>query len=334
MRSAEAPPSAPPPRPTAGDDLTIVVMYHYVRPVDRERWAGIFPLEPAEFEQQLDFLSTYGDIVHPDQIDAPRRSSRPRIVLTFDDGTRDHYTTVLPILRRRGVSGLFGVISGPTHGAPMPNPHMIHWLTSKCDDDAIWNGLASRFGDAALGDVDRARRLYGRDTEVRARIKFALNFVLDHNSAQTCLMNQLSSLGADPIALARDWFVTESQIIEMHRAGMAFAIHAHHHTPYAGPPQQFHRAELHPCEAWLERLLGERVRHYIAAFGGSNTGGDPLGDLAALLAGRGYRHGYLTQAGVVRSAAATFFLPRVDAADLPPRKSRRHLDLLLAPAVT
>jgi peptidoglycan/xylan/chitin deacetylase (PgdA/CDA1 family) len=311
---------------------TIIVMYHYVRRIDRMRWPGIFPLTPAEFETQLDCLSRIGAIIHPDAIDEPARGTRPRIVLTFDDGTRDHYATVFPILRRRRLSGLFGVISGPASGEPMPSPHLIHWLTSQCDDASIWRALCGRFGEAALGDAGRATTLYARDTPLRARIKYALNFALAAAAAQDYLIDQVRALGADSHRLAREWFVTDREIVGMHEAGMAFAVHAHRHRPYAGPPAHYFESELRPCEQWLAALLGARPRHYIAAFGGSNAAGESTGGLAEILAAEGYSHGLLTTAGLAPAPPAAFLLPRLDCADLPPRKSIRELELLLAQA--
>lgn len=312
--------------------VTIIVMYHYVRPVDRTRWPGIFPLAPAEFEAQLDGLSQIGTVIHPDAIDEPARGSRPRIVLTFDDGTRDHYATVFPILRRRRLSGLFGVISGPTRGEPMPNPHMIHWLTSQRDDASIWRALCARFGEAALGDAARATTLYARDTALRARLKFALNFALDYDAARDHLVGQVRALGVDPFRLAREWFITDREIVEMHRTGMAIAVHAHRHRPRAGPPTHYFESELRPCQQWLAALLGARPRHYIAAFGGSNATGESPGALAEILQAEGYCHGYLTTAGVAPAPPTDFLLPRLDCVDLPPRKSIQRLELLRAPA--
>lgn len=332
MRSADVARARRPAALPRGAGTTIVVMYHYVCPVDRARRGGLFPLEPEEFEAQLDFLADLGTIIHPDAIDGAAESARPRIVLTFDDGTRDHYATVFPILRRRGLSGLFGLISGPGHCGVMPNPHLIHWLTSHRDDASIWTAMSSRFGEAALGDPRRARTLYARDAALRARIKFALNFVLDYDAAQEFLADQVRALGVDPQALAREWFIDDTQAAAMHRGGMVLAVHAHRHRPYAGPAKAYFDAELEPCERWLASLTGVQPRHYIAAFGGSSATGESAAPVAGILAARGYHHGYSTAVGVASAPPAGFMLPRVDCAGLPPRNSIRHLELLLTGA--
>ncbi len=306
---------------------TIIVMYHYVRPTDRQHWGGLFPLEPAEFEQQLDYLEALGTIIPAAAMDRPV-AGRRQIVLTFDDGTRDHYEYVFPILQQRGLSGLFGVISGPALGTPLPNVHLIHWLLSQQSDAETWAGLVARFGEARLGAVADAARLYTRDTPLRGRVKLALNFALPYEEAADYLDTAVRQRGTSPEVLAQQWYLSADEIAAMYACGMEFAVHAHRHRPYAGPAERFYQDELEPCAAWLTRLTGARPRYYIAAFGGSQgrlTGdrGD-VRDLAVLLGAGEYRHGFLTERGTEPAPPWQFFLKRVDCADLPPRQDGAH----------
>lgn len=298
---------------------TIIVMYHYVRPVDRQNWGGIFPLGPSEFERQLDYLSSVGRIIRPSELGRVPPEERHQIVLTFDDGTRDHYETVFPILRARGLSGLFGVISGPSTGQRMPNVHLIHWLLSRHTDADIWAYLCKAFGEPCLGDPGRAVQLYHRDEPLRGRIKFALNFALTTEQAGEFLEALAAARGEAPSSLARQWYVSSTEIREMLAGGMELAVHADRHLAFSGDPAAFYDCEIKPCEQWLTELAGRRPEYYIAAFGGSNAGGHPVNGLAGLLAARGYRYGFLTERGIESQPPGRFFLRRIDCADLPPR---------------
>ena len=89
-------------------------MYHYVRPSA----AGLpyFPfLSLADFERQLDdFAESYGFVGREDFVRWAEGGPAPEgVLLTFDDGLRDHAEFVLPALRARGLFGLFYVSSGP-----------------------------------------------------------------------------------------------------------------------------------------------------------------------------------------------------------------------------
>ena len=84
-----------------------ILNYHSVAPGGDE-----FTVAPEEFEHQLDFLVSAGlRTVSLDDLVQHRDVSRG-IVLTFDDGTEDALTRVLPALRKRGMRATFFVITG------------------------------------------------------------------------------------------------------------------------------------------------------------------------------------------------------------------------------
>ncbi|HWE23620.1 MAG TPA: polysaccharide deacetylase family protein [Myxococcales bacterium] len=88
-----------------------ILMYHSVG-------ADSDPLTvaPEEFDAQLDFLQSAGfnTVSLADLIDAQNGAALPRnpVVLTFDDGYLDAYTTVLPRLLQRGQVATFFIVSG------------------------------------------------------------------------------------------------------------------------------------------------------------------------------------------------------------------------------
>ncbi len=86
-----------------------VLMYHYIRvnPDPRDRTGFALSVTPAAFHAQMDYLARNRFHVIPlSQAVAAIRThgplpSRP-VVLTFDDGYADFYTTALPVMRRYG----------------------------------------------------------------------------------------------------------------------------------------------------------------------------------------------------------------------------------------
>ena len=78
-----------------------ILMYHRVTDWPKDRLC----VRPSEFEKQMDFLLSrgYRILALPElgRYNPPRRRSSPAVILTFDDGYRDFYDTVYPILRER-----------------------------------------------------------------------------------------------------------------------------------------------------------------------------------------------------------------------------------------
>ena len=96
-----------------------VLMYHYIRvnPVPYDRLGFNLSVTPADFAAQMDWLARNG--YHPitfTELSAYLNGqhglpSRP-VILTFDDGYADFYTTALPILRAHDFSAVAYVVSG------------------------------------------------------------------------------------------------------------------------------------------------------------------------------------------------------------------------------
>lgn len=125
-----------------------VVMYHYVRPIQRSRYPEIKGLEYEGFKRQIKYLSenyqvldlnSFMTILSDDSL-----IERPSVLLTFDDGFTDHLYHVLPELSLRGIQGCFYPPSRPVLLREMLDVHRIHFtLASTRDVDSVLNRLTS-----------------------------------------------------------------------------------------------------------------------------------------------------------------------------------------------
>ncbi|HKF78783.1 MAG TPA: polysaccharide deacetylase family protein [Candidatus Dormibacteraeota bacterium] len=96
-----------------------ILEYHYIRvnPDPRDRLGFNLSVTPADFAQQMGWLAADG--YHPIDFDDLRGyllsggvlPAKP-VILTFDDGYRDMFTTALPILHAHGFKAVSYVVSG------------------------------------------------------------------------------------------------------------------------------------------------------------------------------------------------------------------------------
>lgn len=91
-----------------------ILMYHHVRVLAPEagRVWRMLTVDPAAFEAQMAYLVehgyhtvTFSDLA--DHFDRGKPLPDQPVILTFDDGWAEQYTTVYPILRRYGLSATF-----------------------------------------------------------------------------------------------------------------------------------------------------------------------------------------------------------------------------------
>lgn len=94
----------------------LILFYHSVSPNADARIDPSIVVSPANFERQLDWLSSRMHVIPlADLVDSIRDAHPlpPRsVVITFDDGYRDNLTTVLPALRRFNLPAAFFLATG------------------------------------------------------------------------------------------------------------------------------------------------------------------------------------------------------------------------------
>jgi len=92
------------------NNLTIV-MYHYVRDLQYSRYPEIKGLSKDDFKGQIQYIKRHYNVISgPELMNAIVEGAplppRP-LMLTFDDGYIDHFTTVFPVLDRENLPGCF-----------------------------------------------------------------------------------------------------------------------------------------------------------------------------------------------------------------------------------
>jgi peptidoglycan/xylan/chitin deacetylase (PgdA/CDA1 family) len=122
---------------------TPIMMYHYVGeiPADSDAIRINLTVETGAFRAQMQYLrdngytpislyDLYGALMRGDVL-----PSKP-VILTFDDGYINHYTTAFPILQEYGYSGTFFIITGR---ADANNPEHLNWQQIREMSDAGMN---------------------------------------------------------------------------------------------------------------------------------------------------------------------------------------------------
>lgn len=117
-----------------------ILMYHYVEdlPANADRIRRDLTVRPEGFEAQLQHLAEagYHTVTLSDlylHLTQGRPLPKKPIILTFDDGYRDAYTIVFPLLQEHGFVGTFFVLATPAH---YESPNYLTWAMMKEMADA------------------------------------------------------------------------------------------------------------------------------------------------------------------------------------------------------
>jgi len=121
------------------DNRITIVMYHYVRDLSRSRYPEIKGLTVNAFRRQLDYIREHYTIISmEDMIDSLRHGYRSipdnALLLTFDDGYLDHFTTVFPILHEAGIQGSFFPSAKAVQEQVVLDVNKIHFILATVKD--------------------------------------------------------------------------------------------------------------------------------------------------------------------------------------------------------
>jgi peptidoglycan/xylan/chitin deacetylase (PgdA/CDA1 family) len=221
-----------------------IVMYHYVRDLERSRFPAIKGLSLDRFARQLDHIqANFTPIGVDDVIEALARPDLElpahSILLTFDDGYSDHFSNVFPMLDARGMRGCFFPSAQSVLEHVVLDVNKIQFVLAAVHDV---RGLL----DQVLSALDEFRSEY----ELRTREEYASTAVEQHryDPREIILFKRLlqrelpepvraeivrrlfaEHVSADETAFACELYLSVEQIACMHRHGMHIGSHGYSH---------------------------------------------------------------------------------------------------------
>jgi hypothetical protein len=208
-----------------------VATYHYVRDLPRTRFPRIKGMLLDDFRRQAKALPDVYEMATLESAIAfltgkysPRRDL---CLMTFDDGLREHYADVTPILAEEEIQGLFFLISGCLEDGVVAPVHMNHFLMAHLGFDAYrpaFEKTVQELGhaDKLEGRMDTAicQRTYPLDTQEIARFKYLFNFVLPPNIRDLAVKTLFERHLGGERAFGQELYLNWGEAREMQRAGM------------------------------------------------------------------------------------------------------------------
>jgi peptidoglycan/xylan/chitin deacetylase (PgdA/CDA1 family) len=304
-----------------------VVMYHYVRDLERSRYPRIKGLSLTKFRGQLRYLAQQHTFVRIQDLLAAVRGETAlparAALLTFDDGYSDHFRYVFPILDELGVQGCFFPPTRVLTERTVLDVNKIHFTLASCDHiDEIAAYCLRRVGElqAEFGleppevYVARYRQASRLDDASTMFVKRLLQRGLPE-AARARITAEIfrAHVTGDEAAFAEELYLCRDQVRTMIRHGMYFGSHGVQHRWFDDLDEGEQRQEMSGGLDML-REFGYHAGEFIVAYpyGGFNE--------ATITIARELGHGlgFTTE---VRAAQLErddpLRLPRLDTVDLP-----------------
>lgn len=257
------------------------IMYHYVRG-ETDSPPDYYHLHVEDFRSQLDYFEDeFGFIAKDEWLsiirDNDNISDLPAgVVLTFDDGLKDHYDIVYPELEKRGLWGIFYVPTGPYVANQLLDVHRIHCLLGEVsgiklleqvreiiDEDMIPHKRRDGFRDLTYKRQD--------DEEATKQVKRILNFFISDEYQSETLDELTDQVGYNPPGVG-EFYLTEDELWEMHNKGHIIGGHTISHPVLSKLNREGQHKQIAGSLGYLGEVIGElSERTFCYPYGDSYT---------------------------------------------------------------
>ncbi|MGE0759805.1 MAG: polysaccharide deacetylase family protein [Pirellulaceae bacterium] len=301
-----------------------VIGYHYVRDLPRTRFPRIKGMlldsfrrqvqglcqryEMASLESALEFLA--GRFV----------PSRDLCLLTFDDGLKEHFSEVTPILEQRKIQGLFFLSTVCIEEQQVVLVHKNHFLMAALGFEEYQRAFLQLLEQRGVAGEECVKReqaceTYRFDTPEVAVFKYLLNFVLAPNLRSELLNEMFPRYLGDEAAFARELYVSWDEARAMQDAGMVIGGHSHQHVALATLSLQDQREDLLMSTRLLHRHLAAQPS-WPFCYPYGNPVDAFTADTVALLQELRYCCAFTTCPGVNNAGEDVFRIRRIDTTEV------------------
>lgn len=217
-------------------------MYHYVRDVELTQFPKIKSASVRKFRTQLQQFQRLGTVISVDQLLSSLESGEVlppnSVLLSFDDGYREHFDVVTELLVDAGVTAAFYPPALAIERRVLLDVNKVHFLLASTSTDALVRQIDT-FVDANQGATDiLTKSEYHRTWAIANRwddaetiyVKRMLQAGLPEESRAE-LADALFSkyVTSDSRAFADELYLNVSQLQSMHAAGMHIGSHTVSH---------------------------------------------------------------------------------------------------------
>ena len=249
-----------------------IIMYHYVRPYSIN-YPFFKNLDLDLFSKQLDyFQEKYGFISKEDyQYSIKTGIPKRGVVLTFDDGFKDHYEYVLPELNKRGLWGIFYIPTGQYSLNKLLGVHRVHYLKGKYGSTYILKEVLKRTKDYMINpdlikQFSETTYHYSYRDDDEKKLQQLLNYYIDYKARDKILDSLMTNLFDEP-ELFKETYLNKTEIIELHKSGNIIGPHTTNHKVLSRLSYDEQYFEINESLNFLNNIIDIKYKSFCYPYG-------------------------------------------------------------------
>lgn len=244
------------------------VLYHYVRDTPTTRFPRLNAMRTDAFAKQVAELKERYEVVPLEKalafLSGRYKAARDLVVLTFDDGLKEHVTEVTPVLVEHGIQGCFFIPTSGVGDHRVLSVHKSHFLMAALDFAEYRRAFLTLLAEIApssdpVVDSAQAKTTYRWDPPDVAAFKYLVNFCLSPEVRGRVLDTLFETYLGNEAEFAGDLYLSWEEARRMQGAGMLMGGHSHNHVALATLSDRQLQIDLQTCMDLLRRNLNPQT---------------------------------------------------------------------------
>ena len=259
-----------------------IIMYHYVRNMHETDFPEIKGRLVDDFRRQLDFISKSYTIIslkdYNNHLNGIGNIPAKACILTFDDGFKDHYTTVFPELKKRGFPATFYVCTQPLIEKKVLPVHKLHFLLAKLGSEkliqaynqCLKENFPDDFEEFYVNGSKKKDEKYVWDNNLIANLK--VNAARMNYGMKLKIFDSLfSEYIGDEKDFSEQLYLSKKEIKEMIRDGFEFGGHSNTHPRLSSISKEEMIKEIKESKEFFESEFGVSLVSFSYPYGDHNN---------------------------------------------------------------
>lgn len=305
-------------------------MYHYVRDLENSRYPRIKGLDYSLFRQQVQYLKKNFSIITMEELIASYEEAyelpENAILLTFDDGYKDHYLNVYPILKEYGIQGSFFIPGKTFYESVLLDVNKIHFILASMPTRELVTRLMAQL------DFYRGQEYTYETNEVLYKRYAVANrfdsadIIFVKRILQTALPEELrkviasnlfeQAVGLEEAKFAKELYMNYDQIKCMKLDGMHIGLHGYDHYWFENLDKKKMEQDVRRAKEVLSDFIDSSAWTIAYPYGSQNE------DVIDCIKREGGLAGFTTVVGKAGIPVnCRFTIPRLDTNDFPPKSN-------------
>lgn len=216
-----------------------IVMYHYVREIKNSKYPKLKGLEFKKFKDQINFfIKDFNILSNEDFIHIIKKKKIPKknsILLTFDDGYKDHYEYVYPYLKKKKISANFYPPVKAIENKEVLDVNKIHFILEKEENKYkiikfILNYLKDIKKEKILHNIKKININDRFDDKKTTLIKILLQKFLPFNIRKEILSRLFETvINIKEEDFSKELYMNSLNLKEMYNDNMTIGSHGDYH---------------------------------------------------------------------------------------------------------